>query len=64
MNAYYLNGKGVSERIAYAIFRDYSPIRYESDQEGIASKWDDCQKNEEERDLYLPDGLEIVQRGE
>ena len=60
-NKFYWNGNQIGADRAYKAFRDYSPARYEMNGPQLAQCWEDCQTSEDQRDIYLPAYLEVVQ---
>lgn len=61
MNTFYVDGKRVSHDVAVHFFAAFTPARYELRSDELPELWESCQTSEEQRDIYLPDGLEIVQ---
>lgn len=58
MNRYYYNGQQINKGEAKAFFCHFWEFKGLED---IEQAWNDCQYEEDSRDIYLPPELEIIQ---
>ena len=60
-NQYFYNGNRINAREAELVFTHFAINTLFMSEGDIDQAWNDCQYEEDSRDIYLPSGLEIVQ---